>query len=73
MEICGKGDGKTERHSKTLALDAYLTELGDSVSTPTDPAYPHKNNDSDSICQEHKMTFSSKPWSCTPTQTQKHY
>lgn len=72
MEIYGKGDGKILRLSRTLALDVYLTELGDSVSTPTEPAYPHKNNDSDSVRQEHKMTFSSKPWSCTPTQTQKH-
>lgn len=38
-----------------------------SLSTPTEHAHPHKNNESDWVCQEHKMTFSSKPCYGTPT------
>lgn len=73
LQRCCVRDRQTQRRGETLALDVYSSERGNSVcQRPQSLPILIKNNDSDSAHQEHNMTFSSKPWSGAPTQTQKH-
>lgn len=60
---------KDEKNQKDFCIRCILHTVGWlGLSTPTEAALPRKHNDANSLCQEHKMTFSFKLHYVNPTQ-----
>lgn len=64
-----KKEVEREKNKQDFCIRCILHTVGwFGLSTPTEAALPRKRNDANSLCQEHKMTFSFKLRYANPTQ-----